>query len=60
MVEIYIYENLEIDFFIFKSKCFLFLKKSIDKMKIKMYNKNIKNKEKRGNQNEWIYIIRYL
>lgn len=52
MVEIYIYENLEIDFFIFKSKCFLFLKKSIDKMKIKMYNKNIKNKEKRGNQNE--------
>jgi hypothetical protein len=51
MVEIYIYENLEIDFFIFKSKCFLF-KKSIDKMKIKMYNKNIKNKEKRGNQNE--------
>ena len=25
---------------------------SIDKYKVKMYNKNIKNKEKRGNQDE--------
>ena len=52
MVQNCIYEKLDLDFFIFKSKYFLFKKKNIDKIKIKMYNKNIKNKEKRGIHNE--------